>query len=384
MSATALVEALAEHHDAHLRWLRGRTQGRLASDEAEDVLQAAYARAMGALSAAEAERPRFDGEDQATAWLRTIALNLAHDVVRHRRGRSGPGRVPRPPHVGLNDAACARLVADVDVEGEALDAAERESERRAVVEAVARLDDRHRQVLQLRYGRDLPPAAIMVLVGLDRRQWEGRHTRALKAFGRALARVSLTSDCRHTRTLLKASPASVLERGSRDAADHIASCLACSAFAEAARFAMSALPLPLVIEAWRLDAAEVLASPSPPPPPAGARTAVEPAAGGDAAAVGHAATSALAAAAGTVATVGAMFLAGLAGSGPSEETRQGARAGSSRPTPQSGTRLAAHLTPRQALERAARENGRRRAESSRHGEAAEVRSSRRVRRAAVR
>ena len=382
MSPTSLVEALAGHHEAHLRWLRGRTHGRLAPDEVEDALQAAYARALTALSAAEPERVHFPGPEQATAWLRTIALNVAHDVVRQRRGRSGDGRIPRPPHVSLDDAACARLVADVDVESEAVGAVVRESYRRAVVEAIARMDDRHRQILQLRYGRDLPPSTIMVLVGLDRRQWDGRHTRALKAFGRSLARVSVTRDCRRTRTLLKDSPASLLQRGRGEAGDHVASCLPCSAFANAARFAMSALPLPLAIEAWRLDAVEVLAPPAPRPSAAGSRGALEAEPPGDATVAVQAASPALAAAAGVMAAVAAMFVSGLVVGAPLEAAPEAPETGparSARLVTHPGTRLAGHLTPRQALERAARESGRRRARSARRAGGVGGSKDRRVR-----
>ena len=367
MSATDLVEALAEQHDAHLRWLRSRTRGRLAADEVEDVLQAAYARALAALSAPGPERPDFASAERATAWLRTIAFNGALDLLRHRRGRSGDGRTPRPPDIGLDDVGGEVLVAEVDVEAEAIRAVERESLRRVVVQAVSRIDERHRQILQLRYGRDLPPAAIMVLVGLDRRQWEGRHTRALKAFGRALARASLSSDCRDTRRLLKASPAGLLQRGGGASGDHIASCLGCSAFANAARFAMSALPLPLAIEAWRLDAVEVLAPVRSDRSTAVTRVAARPKSAADVATISPAGISSLAAAAGAMAAGGAAVLVALAMAGDPTPTRQPAGAEAAPPAGaegRSGTRLASHLTPRQTLERAARETGRRRARSA--------------------
>ena len=362
MSARAVVEQLAREHDAHLRWLSARLQGRLACDEVEDVLQAAYARALTALSKPACERPRFERPDQATAWLRTIALNHARDVVRERHGRAGDRRVRRPAPVGLEDAACATLTADVDVEGEVIDALQRDAERRAVLEAVARLDDRHRQILQLRYGRDLPPAAIMVLVGLDRRQWDGRHTRALKAFSRALGRLGATRECRRTRSLLRDMPAALLGSARGPAAEHIGSCLSCAAFSRAVRHAMSTLPLPLAIEAWRFDAMEALApwrAGDAEPAVAGTSRgpSVEAAPGGVSAGLG---------AAKLVASICATALAGLAiaimPDRPSDARRPAA--GPAPPSSALGasrTRLASHLTPRQTLERAARETGRRRA-----------------------
>ena len=55
-------------------------------DEAEDVAQDAYLRALGAWD-------RFDGED-VRAWLYTIALRLAFDRLRQRR--RWLGRLGRP------------------------------------------------------------------------------------------------------------------------------------------------------------------------------------------------------------------------------------------------------------------------------------------------
>jgi RNA polymerase sigma factor (sigma-70 family) len=364
MSPAALVEQLAEQHQAHLRWLRARVPGPLAPDEAEDVLQGAYARALSALSAPAPERPHFARPAQATAWLRTIALNHARDVARERWGRESDTRKRRPVDARLDDGAWARLVDDVDVEAQVLHAVERDTRRRAVLEAIARLDDRHRQILQLRYGRDFSPAAIMVLAGLDRRQWEGRHSRALKAFGRALARGSLTPECRRTRSLLKASPAAFLEAGS-GAGEHVASCLACAAFADAARFAVATLPLPLAIEAWRLDAAEVLSPSSTSGSPAG----VPPASPGVQAGAVAASTSA---STGVVVTLGAVLVAGLAAGALSHDPRPPVDRGletraATAATARAGTRLAVHLTPRQALERAARDADSRRAPTRRPG-----------------
>ena len=359
MSTRVLVEQLAAQHETHLRWLRLRVDACLAPDEIEDVLQTAYARALAALTGSAPGRPEFASPGQATAWLRRIALNHARDVVRERRGRSGGERSPRPALVSLDGAGCSDLVADSDVEGEFLGAAQRDEERRLVLEAIARLDERHRQILQLRYGRGLSPAAVMVLAGLDRRQWDGRHTRALKAFGRALARVPAGRECRRTRRLLKSSPADLLSPGGGAAAEHVGSCLSCAALSSAARFAMSALPLPLVIEAWRLAAAEVLNASPAHDPATGVQAVAQKSSIGEV-------SSSIAVPAGSLAVAGAIALAALAlGGSPG---RSGPEAGARPPSRDShsvqrgtGTRLAGHLTPRQSIERAARETARRRA-----------------------
>lgn len=374
MSSRALVVQLAEKHDAHLRWLRARLGGRLADDEFEDILQAAYARALTSLSAPPDKRPHFAEPEQAVAWLRTVALNVAHDVARERHGRPGPGRAPRPAPIALDELAAGQLVADVDVEDQVLAAVEREDHRPLVLEAIAGLDPRHRQILQLRYGRDLGPAAVMVLVGLDRRQWDGRHTRALKAFGRALARLQVSRDCGRTRSLLRRAPASLL-KPEGEAGDHIASCVSCAAFLTAARFAMVALPLPLAIEPWRLDALDVLSRPSSSAraAPDGATTvAVDAAttAGGAATPItGLAATAAALAAAGALAVAGALALVGLAADGYGRGLPERAEPQATTQTPdvdttKTGTRLAVHHTSRQALERSAREMARRRGEAA--------------------
>lgn len=368
MSPAAIVEELAEHHEAHLRWLRARLDGSLAADEVEDVLQSAYVRALAALSAPAPQRPQFARPAHAAGWLRTIALNQARDLLRERRGRPGGGRGSRPAHVGLDDSACTRLAADVDVEGEVLGALQRESHRSLVFEAITRLDARHRQILQLRYGRDLAPAAVMVLLGLDRRQWEGRHTRALKAFGRSLSRLQVSRECRQTRRLLRASPSALLASRDHAARDHVAACLACSAFSSVARFALASLPLPMAIEAWRLDAAEILAPPSPDrAPPSPAPAPAGPAAVAESGSVGLAGANAWAGAAAVLAVAASMVLAGLAGESSPGSTRE--EAPTSQPSSGlgagQGARLADHSTGRQALERAAREAGRRHAGAER-------------------
>ena len=371
MSPQALVEQLAQKHDSHLRWLRARLAGRLAPDEFEDVLQAAYARALTSLSAPAGRRPHFAEPEQAVAWLRTVALNLAHDVARERHGRPGAGRASRPTPVALDEVAAGRLAADVDVEDEVLGVVEREAYRPLVLEAIAGLDPRHRQILQLRYGQDLGPAAVMVLVGLDRRQWDGRHTRALKAFGRALSRLQVSRECGRTRLLLRKTPGSLL-RPEGEVGEHIASCVSCAAFSTAARFAIVALPLPLAIEAWRLDALEVLSRPSASSRPVSEGPTTRPVDPATAAAGSAPSTTSGVATAGALAAAAALAVAGaLAIAGPPADEHRRAVPERAEPevaaprepavdTSTTGTRLAVHHTSRQALERSAREMARRR------------------------
>ena len=363
MSSHALVEQLAGQHDAHLRWLRARLRGRLAADEIEDVLQTAYARALTALSGPAARRPDFARAGQATAWLRRIALNHAYDVLRERHGRPGGDRTVRSAPASVDEIGARGLDVDVDVdvETEAVEAVQRDAHLPLIRAAIAQLDPRHRQILQLRYGQDLPAAAVMVLVGLDRRQWEGRHTRALKACGRALARLHVSGECRRTRMLLRTAPAALLEGAAGVAGDHVASCLPCAAFSSAARFAMAGLPLPVAIEAWRLDAVEVLYRPSANPAP--------PSASADPVA----AVAATSASSGSIivvlAALGALAFAGSIAGGETRHSPQKAASAASGAAAmvggREGARLASHLTPRQALGRRAREMARERAAAGR-------------------
>lgn len=239
-----LIQQLAAEHAEHLRWLRARMRGRLPADDAEDVLQAAYANALRSLRGSNASRPpQFATPDKATAWFRTIAGNLAIDDERRQRGRSGQRRDPERPRPAPG-TELPLVDAGVDVEGDVLNAIERESHQPIIVRAIAALAPEHRQILQLRYGRDLEPAAIMLLENITRRQWDGRHDRALKAFARALARVQVNSECRRTRRLLRRSPAALLRpAAAAPTRAHVETCLACGAFARSTHVRLARSPL---------------------------------------------------------------------------------------------------------------------------------------------
>lgn len=360
MTPEDLVRQLAEHHEQHLCWLRRRVRSTVAREDVEDVLQGAYGRALSALRDPEGALA-FDDLERAEAWLRTIALNLALDLGRQRRGRLREGRERRLDPVSLEADGFPPLAdAGVHLEDDVLESLERDARRRVIADAIAALDPKHRQILQLRYGRDLDPAAIMVLEGLNRRQWEGRHTRAVKALGRALARLQVSAECGRTRRLLRRRPGALLGPAHTPATDHVASCVACGAFARSAQFSLATLPLPMAIAAWRYDAAERLLRP---------RSAdAADARGGDPAAP----LSDLARAAGVklvaVATAGAVGLSALVAGERMDAGAADAGADTSTPvraTRDAGLNLAAHETPAQALARSAREMARRRAQARR-------------------
>ncbi len=360
MTPENLLRQLAEHHEQHLRWLSRRLGSTVSPHEIEDVLQGAYTRALAALRRPQ-DTSSFEDLGRAGAWLRTIALHLALDIERQRRGRPGDGRERRLDPASLDAEGLPSLAdARVHLEDDVLESLERDARRLLIADAIGALDPKHQQILQLRYGRDLDPATIMVLEGLSRGQWEGRHTRAVNALGRALARLQVSSECGRTRRLLRRSPADLLGGSQGPASDHVATCVACGAFARSAQYALATLPLPLAIAAWRYDAAECLVRPA-------SRHGSDPGAGGP----GPRQSGAARAAAGklaALATAGAMGVCALAAGERIGALASDAGAGSPPPmraTPETALSLAAHETPAQALARSAREMARRRAKARR-------------------
>lgn len=359
MTPEDLLRQLAEHHEQHLGWLRRRLGSAVAPEDVEDFLQGAYGRALAALREPTGG-PSFADMRRAEAWLRTIALNLALDSSRQRRGRPRDSGELRPHPTSLDADELPPLPdGRVHVEDEVLESLERDARRQVIADAIDGLDARHRQILQLRYGRDLDPRAIMVLEGLNRRQWEGRHTRAVKAFGRELARLHISSECARTRRLLRRSPAELLGHGRAPASEHVATCVACGAFARSAQFALAVPPLPSAIAAWRYEDAERLVR--------ARRPDVGNSSGGHAESLlpdlGRTVGLKLAAAV----TAGAVGIAALAGDrlhGAAADADADSRA-SRRTAPDRELALAAHETRAQALARSAREMARDRPQSTR-------------------
>ncbi len=109
------------------------------ADEATDITQETFLKAWRAL-------PGFRGDATLSTWLTRLALNAARDHLRRRRVqatldtlRGGPGPVGDDP---------ARAVADRDELGRAL----------------GQLSARAREVVALRYGRDLSLAEIAAIL----------------------------------------------------------------------------------------------------------------------------------------------------------------------------------------------------------------------------
>jgi RNA polymerase sigma-70 factor (sigma-E family) len=102
------------------------------------------------------------------AYLRTAVLNGCR-VVQRQRGRARLLRMPYDPPVWSAEAAA--------MEGE---------DRRALLAAVARLPQRQREVLALKYYLDLGEQEIAVLLGVSRGTVSSAGARALTVLTRKL------------------------------------------------------------------------------------------------------------------------------------------------------------------------------------------------------
>ena len=118
----AFAELYRRHHDRIFRYCLYRLGE---AHEAQDVVQEAFTRAW-------VKAPRIQGDLHFYPWLRTIAGNLCTDVGR-RRARVQPASELDP---GSTDGDQERII-------QMMDAA-------LVKQAIARLPERHRQILEMR------------------------------------------------------------------------------------------------------------------------------------------------------------------------------------------------------------------------------------------
>lgn len=136
-------------------------------DEAADLTQETFLKAWRAL-------PRFRGDATVGTWLTRLALNTARDHLRRRRGHTmlallrGAG-----PQVADDPAAAA---------------ADRDELRRAL----GQLSAQAREVVALRFGRDLPLAEIAALLDCPEGTVKSRLHGALTRLGALLRRERAT------------------------------------------------------------------------------------------------------------------------------------------------------------------------------------------------
>ena len=152
-----------EWYEAHGAAVYGYVRFHVASpDEAEDLTAETFLKAFRSAE-------RFDpARSNVRTWILAIARNAVRDYWRR-------GRLRRHlPLASLRDLACdapspeERLLWEEDV--------------RRVFTALARLPERDREIIGLRYGSELDPAAIAATLGI-------RETAARTRLWRALTRL---------------------------------------------------------------------------------------------------------------------------------------------------------------------------------------------------
>ncbi|WP_055552704.1 sigma-70 family RNA polymerase sigma factor [Streptomyces sp. NBRC 110028] len=129
---------------------------------AEDVVQDAFAAVCRRHGSA------LDSLEDAHAYLHTAVVNAARSVLRRRR----TARAYTPPHQGQGAPVDERLLLA--------------EEHRQVLDALAKLTRRQREVLVLRYWSDLTEAQIAETLGVSRGTVKSTASRALDTLEKLL------------------------------------------------------------------------------------------------------------------------------------------------------------------------------------------------------
>jgi RNA polymerase sigma factor (sigma-70 family) len=165
-TTTGAPTQFARVYEEHVWRVYGFLAYRLGDHEgAEDLTQATFERALRAWS-------RYDPERASVAtWLLSIAANL---LIDHRR-RDRPA-LPLPDDgVGVGESASV-AGPEARLEGSP-----------ALIEALAGLGEREREVLALRYGGDLTGAEVAAVLGLSLANVQQIGSRALRRLRDTLA-----------------------------------------------------------------------------------------------------------------------------------------------------------------------------------------------------
>jgi RNA polymerase sigma-70 factor (sigma-E family) len=133
-------------------------------ETAEEVVQDAFVAMHGRWS-------RLRDPDNAVAYLRQAVVNRSRSALRHR---------------GVVERHRSRVVPDEPGADEAVLAADR---RRQVLDALARLSDRQREVLTLRYFLDLSEQEIATTLGISAGSVKSHASRGAAALRRLLGPV---------------------------------------------------------------------------------------------------------------------------------------------------------------------------------------------------
>jgi RNA polymerase sigma-70 factor (ECF subfamily) len=170
----AFAELYTQYHDRLFRFCVRRLLDR---DEADEVTQEAFLRAWRAL-------PSFAGGLRFYPWLSVIAKNLCTDQLR-RRARLG--LVEDFDRASMSDATRSDPFATTMSSEEAVMAA---FDGSLVSEALMRLSERHREVLQLREGAGLSYQEIATAQGVEISTVETLLWRARQALKREYSALS--------------------------------------------------------------------------------------------------------------------------------------------------------------------------------------------------
>jgi RNA polymerase sigma-70 factor (sigma-E family) len=147
-------EAFVEFAEASRTRLR-RTAYLMCGDweRASDIVQEALIRVYVAW-------PRLERKGGLAAYARRTVVNVAIDLSRKRSSTEVPGELP-------------------DTAGREQDLARSVSERQALMDALARLPQRQRACVVLRYFEDLPVGEVAALLGCSEGTVKSQTSRAL-------------------------------------------------------------------------------------------------------------------------------------------------------------------------------------------------------------
>jgi len=164
--SASMISALFRQHHGDLV----RLAVLLVGDQptAEDVVQDVYA-------SVHARWTRRPARDSGLAYVRAAVLNRCRSVLRRRRVAS---------RVSLTSGAAEETLASAEHE------AMLSEDRRRVLQALARLPHRRREVLVLRYYLDLSEAEIAEVLGISPGTVKSTAARGLAALARALGEPS--------------------------------------------------------------------------------------------------------------------------------------------------------------------------------------------------
>jgi DNA-directed RNA polymerase specialized sigma24 family protein len=266
-STDSILARLAHGNGRHLAVLRYEFGAVFGEDDLADILQEAYERATKSLNGD--RPPQFSDWQQTVVWFGRVCKHTAIDVKRRRDGRRASEQAARPTLVPLDplaehDGDVQLAVGTLDEDLEAVGGSALDEVTAAVVEALKQLPDKHARILYWRYQDGLGPEAVMRLEGLtSMKQYEGRHRRAIKALGRALAGLELGVGCGQARLIMRHHPDALLDDAAGRIRIHVEECVACRAFRCQVRGALAVMPLSPAAIGAKLLLGTVAASPAP-------------------------------------------------------------------------------------------------------------------------